>query len=193
MSTQELNAALLKAQMEANSFNEAVVTRLIWRHENNPRKGRTGIFKTPVFGFYNSLVFGLSDCWYWRGSLTDLGYGVYGRSKTAHRLSWEIHNGKIPDGLHVLHRCDVRSCVNPRHLFLGTHQDNMKDMVAKGRTHKGHTTSGEKSYASKLTQKDADLIREKYIYRKITLSKLGEMFGVSAGTIHGIVKNKRYL
>ena len=78
-----------------------------------------------------------SGCWLWLLSLCN-GYGrIYDlqnkRGALAHRLSWEIHRGAIPSGLWVLHKCDVRSCVNPDHLFLGTGLDNMTDMIAKGR------------------------------------------------------------
>lgn len=78
----------------------------------------------------------LGACWTWSGYRNRLGYGVSycrGRQYTAHRRSWEIANGQIPAGLHVMHRCDNRACVRPGHLALGTHRDNMRDMVAKGR------------------------------------------------------------
>jgi len=78
-------------------------------------------------------------CWLWMGSIRKDGYGQMFRGKDrttpipAPRASWIIHRGPIPDGLWVLHECDVRSCVNPDHLFLGTRQDNIDDMVRKGR------------------------------------------------------------
>jgi hypothetical protein len=80
-----------------------------------------------------------SGCWLWTGT----GYSgprQYGRFSIdgtctqAHRAAWLIYRGPIPDGVVVCHRCDVAPCVNPDHLFLGTHQDNMRDMVAKGRS-----------------------------------------------------------
>jgi len=81
-----------------------------------------------------------SGCWIWEGSCSNTGYGSMQigtnrkpKAENAHKLSWIIHNGKVPEGMYVLHKCDVRACVNPDHLFLGTHQDNMKDMVNKGR------------------------------------------------------------
>lgn len=76
-------------------------------------------------------------CWYWTASRNAKGYGqlMYrdGIPRHAHRISWELHNGYIPEGIWVLHRCDVPHCVNPSHLFLGTQTDNMRDMVAKKR------------------------------------------------------------
>lgn len=80
------------------------------------------------------------SCWLWKGHVKSNGYGVLSysvnkkeRKITAHRLSWMIHHGEISDSLFVCHTCDVRNCVNPGHLFLGTAQDNILDCVKKGR------------------------------------------------------------
>ncbi len=93
-------------------------------------------------GFWARVTKGDSkSCWNWTGGKNEKGYGALrflGERILAHRLSWIIHNGPIPEhdsyhGFCILHRCDNPSCVNPDHLFLGTHQDNMDDMVAKNR------------------------------------------------------------
>lgn len=78
-----------------------------------------------------------SGCWLWLGTIRGSNeYGaikVDGKTVAAHRFSWTIHNGEIPDCLLVLHRCDTPACVNPNHLFLGNHADNQHDKMAKGR------------------------------------------------------------
>lgn len=94
------------------------------------------------------------ECWIWKGILTASGYGTWNPSKGArfaHRYAFEQVAGEIPHGLFVLHSCDTRACVNPSHLRVGTHQDNMNDMLARNRhalrnkTHcqLGHPLSGE--------------------------------------------------
>ena len=77
-----------------------------------------------------------NDCWEWSGSKIE-GYGNFnhrGKIMKAHRASWILHNGPIPESMFVLHKCDVRHCTNPDHLFLGNHTDNMRDMASKHRT-----------------------------------------------------------
>lgn len=90
----------------------------------------------PVARFWSKINKNADGCWRWGGVIKQDGYGVIiikSKETRAHRLSWQIHNGEIADGLFVLHQCDNRSCVNPNHLFLGNHVANMLDMVSKGR------------------------------------------------------------
>lgn len=81
-------------------------------------------------------------CWIWRGSTTkDYGMlkGTAYNNMLAHRVSWMLHNGPIPDGLDICHYCDNPTCINPHHLFIGTHKDNMMDMASKGRARNQYT------------------------------------------------------
>jgi hypothetical protein len=94
----------------------------------------------------------ISGCWLWTGATFRSGYGQLVRDKKhvpANRIAWELYRGPIPDGLCVLHKCDVRLCVNPHHLFIGTRADNAADMVAKNRQ---SAPRGEDVHFSKLTE-----------------------------------------
>jgi hypothetical protein len=94
----------------------------------------------PDLSLRTGLSKSVTDCVLWTGYVQPNGYAktsYRGRPEWAHRAAWQKANGPIPDGMWVLHRCDVPLCINPDHLFLGTHLDNMADMRAKGRSAKG--------------------------------------------------------
>lgn len=96
-------------------------------------------------------------CWLWTGVVVRRygQIGVKGKGRRTHRVSYELFKGPIPEGLYVLHSCDNPLCVNPDHLFLGTNEDNMADMVKKGRAAR---MAGEKHGMSKLTAQDVTRI-----------------------------------
>src|SRR5439155_563058 len=101
--------------------------------ESNRRRGRAKSLEERFW----SKVDKTSTCWLWKGAKDSSGYGWVGNGQhktiTTHRLIWELTFGSIPKGLWVLHTCDVRNCVNPAHLWLGTNTDNQRDASRKGR------------------------------------------------------------
>ena len=124
-----------------------------------------------------------SGCWLWERSTAGKGYNQYGRIsynkrvQRAHRVSWQIHNGPIPVGMLVCHKCDTPLCVNPDHLFLGTHKENMRDMVNKGRS-----ITGEKHYHAKLTLGQVKEIR-KLRQSGVATKQLSQKYGVGDDAI----------
>jgi len=141
------------------------------------------------FDKINLLGVGEDDCWEWRAFVHPRGYGTLNVNKKmehAHRVSWVIHYGKIPDGLCVCHKCDNRKCVNPKHLFLGTHLDNAIDRDIKGRG-KIPDNRGENHGMSKLTKEEILIIRELYSSGKYVQREIADIFGVCRQTISDIV------
>lgn len=154
----------------------------------------SGMKKTPVVLRFWKKVRKTPTCWMWTGCKDSGGYGMIRtgsvkdgtRTMTkATRMSWEIQYGPIPEGMHVLHRCDTPSCVHPDHLFLGTHTDNMRDRKAKGR---GNHRRGSIHGRAKLTEADVLAIREKYASLDWTQMDLAAEYGVSQPMIGYIVR-----
>ena len=146
--------------------------------------------------FWAKVVKG-PGCWGWTGSVQSRGYAVIsvseerGDNRPAHRLSWELHYGSIPDGVFVLHHCDNRTCTRPDHLFLGTAKDNTADMFAKGR--QGDTgLVGERNGRAKLTEDDVRTIRREYVKDGVTPRRLATRFGVTPTTIHWTAQGRNW-
>ncbi|MDD5189436.1 MAG: HNH endonuclease signature motif containing protein [Dehalococcoidales bacterium] len=136
---------------------------------------------------------GENDCWEWKANKNH-GYGQFRinvKQIKAHRVSYELHHGKIDPTLCVLHHCDNRGCVNPKHLYQGTYQDNTDDRMRRGR-HGFGVCPGEKHGMAKLTEDKVRKIRGMYIPRKITQLMLSKKFGVSGSLIHNIVTRKAW-
>lgn len=134
-----------------------------------------------------------ATCWLWTGYVHRQrgGYGSFcvrrGYAVQAHRAAWMLTHGALPDGLCVLHRCDVPPCVNPDHLFVGTHADNTADMLAKGRWKAPQVPIGEAHYRAKLT---AEAVRRLRADRGAgaRLSTLAARYGCSLPQAHRVVR-----
>jgi hypothetical protein len=139
---------------------------------------------------------GDDECWMWKGAHTSEGYGLMYRQARpqqwyrSHRLAHELLVGPIPEGMHVLHRCDSPPCCNPAHLFLGTQADNNRDRARKGRSG-GRKIRGAANGRAKLSPSDVAAIRRAY-EQGATQVALAAGFGVSQPQISRIVRHKSY-
>ncbi len=169
---------------------------------------KCSLTKQQERNFWNKVRIkeGEDGCWIWTASKTHNGYGRFrfnfnGQRVSAHRLSWMIHFGVIPNGLLVCHKCDVKLCVNPNHLFLGTNSDNVKDCVAKGRNtpchgdkngtrkHPEKLVRGSARRDSKLSEKDIPEIRIRYGYGA-SQRVIADEFHVTQTLISQIIRGK---
>jgi len=135
------------------------------------------------------------SCWEWQSGRSPRGYGNFhverGKASVrAHRFSWELCNGKIPDGLCVLHRCDNPPCVNPGHLFLGTRDDNVKDMMSKGR-HVPTSLHGEACSWAKLTAESVRQVRREAA-AGVPYAALAQRYGVTPTAVINAVARRSW-
>lgn len=126
-----------------------------------------------------------NGCHEWRSTIKRDGYGQFwfdGKPRKAHKIAYEFFKGLVPQGKLVLHKCDNKICVNPEHLYVGTHKDNARDAVERGQ------------YVSraKLEDWEAAEIRERYKTRGITQMQLAREYGVHQGSISKVILGKTY-
>jgi len=131
---------------------------------------------TKLFSRLRDKIQFTDDCWLWAASTFSNGYGQFkyeNKNWKAHRLVYTLLVGPIPEDLMLLHRCDVRTCVNPAHLWVGTHQDNMDDCAAKGRR------AGEANPNSKLSARQVQEIRDLCNCGLFQRQEIAELYGIS--------------
>jgi len=150
-------------------------------------KGKT-IKKKPIKDRFEKFIYmePNSGCWLWMGGLFKNGYGQFKiglKVKYAHRVSYEIYKGPIPEEMDVCHYCDIRSCANPDHVFLGTHKENIQDCSNKGRHNK---PKGSQHHQAKLQDKDIIKIREDPRSQNV----ISKEFGVCQAQISNIKNHK---
>jgi hypothetical protein len=159
--------------------------------------------RRPVEERFWSFVDKSGPCWLWTGTKgTKSGYGIFkvsvGKTVSAHRMAWQLAFGPIPEGLVVRHDCDTPACVNPSHLSVGTHAQNSRDAITRGRWSHGATHSdaiaaskkkrrGEATYNHRLTEQEVRIIRDRYAAGE-SQYKLCDEYDVSQHTIWSIVK-----
>jgi hypothetical protein len=150
----------------------------------------------------------IGQCWLWTGGKTTAGYGLmsFGVPKKpfyAHRYCWQIHNGPIPDGMYICHKCDVPSCVFPGHLFLDTPRGNTLDALAKGRLAPQRETfkrSWQEEWSDrrgenvkhKLSEDEVREIRALYKKGVFGFKRIVKQFGISHGVAQRIVARKTW-
>jgi hypothetical protein len=145
---------------------------------------------TPHIDFLSKVNvknFEYNECWPWLGAGKGNGYGFVsyqGRKYSAHRLSYILFRGDVPDGMDVCHKCDNRWCVNPRHLFIGSRAENVADMVAKGRAAGGNRKHLKEWHVQEIRRR---------INAGVKTSEIAEMMGISITAINSIKRGASYV
>lgn len=190
-----ISAPAYQQYLELAAFYEtrshAITLALDFLYRKTKQESKMSV---PEAYFWRRVAVGsINECWEWTAGTISTGYGVTRsltgpeRQEYAHRVSWQLHFGQIPEGLLVCHHCDNPACVNPAHLFLGTVSDNAIDMTIKGRRYDcGKHTRGEQNNRGKLTIEQVKEIRSLADGGAITIKELANRFDVSCTTIKNI-------
>lgn len=163
-------------------------------------KIRTENWKRSFVQRFWSRVQKTDGCWIWTAAHKPEGYGkmwMNGKLESAHRISWILTRGPIPDGLWVLHKCDNPPCVNPDHLYIGYRKENGRDAAERHRIPYGKDAYfskcvGEKNFNARCTDQIVRDIRAKYVPRKFGLWRLSKFFGLPRTTIGNIVNRRTW-
>lgn len=154
-------------------------------------------WRKPLFERLRRNVTKADGCWLWTGSKDKDGYGTFRRREgglyRAHRVSYELHHGAIPDGMIVCHRCDNPACVRPDHLWIGTHKENAEDRNEKGRHHPTgphNPQRGEARHNARLTADAVRCIRSEA--GTTSQHALAQRFGVSQCAIFNVLSGKTW-
>lgn len=133
--------------------------------------------------FWYHVIKRESGCWLFRNNAADYGSmrDDNGKNVTAHRFSYQLHKGEIPRGMYVCHKCDVRGCVNPDHLYAGTHEDNVKDIIDRGR-HRSEKKIQDEMGRRKLSPDQIEKMVQDY-KNGFTQQQLAKKYGLSQGTV----------
>lgn len=183
----------MKTCSVADCTDKYYAVGLCGKHYSRKKKGQSltekSVYQMTDFErLQQKFTVAPSGCWEWNSPRPDNRANTFlyqGTVQIAYRASWKIRNGAIPDGLCVLHRCDNGLCVNPEHLFLGTHMDNRNDMLSKGRD---NVAKGERVTSAKLTANDVADIKAS----KLNGNQLSKIYGVHRRTIYDILDGKTW-
>lgn len=154
-----------------------------WRRKGDTSKANTGVplERAEIVARFDANVVKTETCWLWKGAINGAGYGTMslnGKPVFTHRLSWELFRSEPIGDKFVLHICDVKTCVNPSHLFSGSQADNIADMIRKGRK-RSVGAKGTKHHKCRLTEDQVRSIRasdQKW-------ADIAKQFGVSVGNV----------